>query len=243
MITLKTLINELRQAFGEKMKLPFAICYSQTPAGEEVAMPHCMFEALPMIEQGKIITFSAEKLHCGGGRLYCGYNSYNPAIGRFVSGKEYYKKTPEMVDEFIKSMNLHLTDKPYLNFARIDRLESLEGVEGIVFIGNADVISGLTAWAWYDNNDRESVSCQWSSGCSATISLLTIENRDKGKRTFLGMFDLSVRKWLKADEMSFAIPMSRLNDMAETLNKCALFNSPAWQGVKERINCFHCSEK
>lgn len=236
MKALNIFIKELRQAFGENMKLPFAIWYSETPAGEEVAMPHCMFEALSLIEEGKIITFSKEKLHCGGGRIYCGYNSYTPAIGKFVSGKEFYKQTPEMVDEYVNSLGIRLADKPYLNFARIDQLDSLDGTEGVVFMGNADIISGLTAWVWYDSNEHEAISCQWASGCSALVCFMTNENRNNGKRTFLGMFDLSVRKWVKPDEMSFGIPMNRLKEMTETLSQCALFNSPAWQGVKERIN-------
>lgn len=49
MIALKTFIANLHQAFGDNFKLPFAVWYSETPAGEEVAMPHCMFEALPSI--------------------------------------------------------------------------------------------------------------------------------------------------------------------------------------------------
>lgn len=239
MATIDAFIANLRHAFGENMKLPFAVWYSDIPAGEEVAMPHCMFEALPLIEEGKIITFSKEKLHCGGGRIYCGFNPYTSAIGKFVSGKEFYKQTPEMVDEFVNAMSIRLSEKPYLNFARIDRLDSLEGIEGIVFMGNADIISGLNVWAWYDNNDREAVTCQWSSGCSAVVCWMTAENQHNGKRTFLGMFDLSVRKWVRSDEMSFAIPMSRLKEMTETLQKCALWNSPAWQGIRKRINSAH----
>lgn len=234
MKAITTFIGELRRAFGENMKLPFAVWYSEKPAGEEVCMPHCMFEALPLIEEGKIITFSKEKLHCGGGRIYCGFNAYTPAIGKFVSGKEFYKQTPEMVDDFVGNMDIQISEKPYLNLARLDRLTGWNEIEGIVFMANPDFISGLNAWAWYDSNEPDAVSCLWSSGCSATICWLATENRQQGKRTFLGMFDLSVRKWVKADEMSFAIPMSRLEEMAETLPQCALFNSPAWQGVKER---------
>ena len=74
MIYTKQLISDLRNAFGENLKLPYAIWYSITPQGEEVALPHCMFDAMPMLEQGTVVTFSKEKLHCGGGRIYGGYN-------------------------------------------------------------------------------------------------------------------------------------------------------------------------
>ena len=49
------------------------------------------------------------------------------------------------------------------------------------------------------------------------------------------MLDLSVRTKLNANEMSFAIPLCRLEKMLTTLPECALTQSPAWMKVKARI--------
>jgi hypothetical protein len=235
MIRVQDFIADIHHVFGENQKLPIAVWYSDAPAGEEVAMPHCMFEALPIIERGTVVTFSKDKLHCGGGRLYCGFHPYNTAIGRFVSNTESYKKTPEMVDAYVSSMDIRLADKPYVNFGRIDKIESWNGIEGIVFLAEPDVLSGLCSWAFYDNNDESAVSSLFTSGCASFISLMTTENRRKGRRTFLGMMDLSARPWIKPTEMSFAIPLCRLQEMMDTLHDCALYSSPAWQKLKERI--------
>ena len=235
MIYTKQLISDLRNAFGENLKLPYAVWYSNTPQGEEVALPHCMFDAMPMLEQGTVVTFSKDKLHCGGGRIYCGYNPYIPAIGNFVSGKEHYKQTPDMVTEYVATMDMVLQEKPYLNIARIDQLETLEGTEGIVFMAHADVIAGLWSWTCYDNNAPDAVTCPFASGCATFITFITTENRNKGNRTFLGMLDLSVRTKVDANEMSFSIPLCRLEKMLETLSECALTQSPAWLKVKNRI--------
>ena len=235
MIYTKQLISDLRNAFGLGLKLPYAVWYSDAPEGEEVALPHCMFDAMPLLEQGAIVTFSKEKLHCGGGRIYCGYNRYIPSIGKFVSGTEHYKQTPEMVTQWVESMGMTLQDKPYLNIARIDRLETLDGTEGIVFMAHPDVIAGLWSWACYDNNAPDAVSCPFASGCATFITYITIENRNRGHRTFLGMLDLSVRTKVGPNEMSFAIPLCRLEEMVKTLPECALTLSPAWQKVKSRI--------
>ena len=236
MIDVKQLIANLRHAFGEKAKLPIAVWYSNEPAGEEVALPHCMFECLPQVENGQVVSFSKDKLHCGGGRVYSGFMPLNPGIPKFVSNVEHYKQTPEMVKQYVEDLDIKIQEKPYFNFARLDKLESLDGVEGLVFFGNADIISGLVSWAFYDNNAADAVSCQFSSGCCAMITFITTENRRHGHRTFLGMYDLSGRKFMKPDEQAFAIPLSRLETMVGTLHECALFASPAWETVKERIN-------
>ncbi|MCC8114591.1 MAG: DUF169 domain-containing protein [Bacteroidales bacterium] len=231
----KQLIDDLRQAFGEGMKLPIAVWYSDEAAGEEVALQHCMFAALPMVEQGQVVSFSKDKLHCGGGRVYSGFMPLNAGIPKFVSNVEHYKQTPEMVNEYVESLDIELQEKPYFNFARLDQMESLDGVEGLVFFGNADVISGLVAWAFYDTNEPDAVSCQFASGCCSMLTFITTENRKGGNRAFLGMYDLSVRKFLRPDEQALAIPLSRLVPMLETLHDCALFRSPAWTTVKERL--------
>ena len=54
-----------------------------------------------------------------------------------------------MVIDFIQQIGVLKAEKKYLHFARIDRIESLKEVEGVVFIANPDMLSGLTTWAYY----------------------------------------------------------------------------------------------
>ena len=79
-------------------------------------------------------------------------------IPAFVSEAEHYKKTPEQVRHYIASLDIQLTEKPYLNFVRIDRLTSLDEVEGILFFATPDRLSGLCSWAFYDNDSADAVS-------------------------------------------------------------------------------------
>lgn len=234
MINIKSFIADLRKVFGEGIKLPIAVWRSEEQAGEIAAMPHCMFAAIPELEVGKILSFTKEKLHCGG-RLYCGFAPLNPGIPNFVSNVERYKRTPDMVREYIERLGIELTSKPYLNFARIDRLESFEDIEGIFFLASPDIIAGLCAWAFYDHNEQDAVTCAFASGCCATITNLVNENKSGGYRTFLGMMDISVRPYIGQNEQSFAIPFCRLEEMTKTLHECCLWEAPAWQKLKKRI--------
>ena len=53
-----------------------------------------------------------------------------------------------MVIDFIQQIGVPRTENKYLHFARIDKVESLEEIEGVVFLANPDMLSGLTTWAF-----------------------------------------------------------------------------------------------
>lgn len=244
MIDFKTLIDNLRMVFPSNVRLPIAVWYSNEPAGELVNVPHCIFGALPQMNSGETVTFSEQTIKCGGGKTYCGFRPLNPNIPKFVSGKERYKQTPEMVSEYVENLGLKIPQPRYLNFVRIDNLPEHTAIEGIFFIDVPDVISGLSSWAYFDSNSNDAVQALFGSGCTSLVALIEAENRRHGRSCFLGMMDLSVRKFLAPNELSFAIPYSRLEEMAETLSECALMQESSWSVLKERIarSACNCSQ-
>ena len=66
-----------------------------------------------------------------------------------MSEKEHYKQTPELVIDIVNKIDVRRKDGKYLNFLRIDNLTSFDAVEGLLFLATADVLSGLSAWAFY----------------------------------------------------------------------------------------------
>jgi hypothetical protein len=153
----------------------------------------------------------------------------------FVSLKEKYKKTPEMVVDYIRGLGMHRAEKPYLNFVRIDQAASFDDTEGVLFFATPDVLSGLCGWAFFDNNEPDAVVSLFGSGCSTVVSMTVVENARNGHRCFLGLFDPSVRPFVGRDELSFTIPFSRLVTMMDTIKECFLFDSHAWKKVKARM--------
>ena len=131
-----------------------------------------------------------------------------------------------MVIEFIRQLGVPRAEKKYLHFARIDRIESLKEVEGVVFIANPDMLSGLTTWAYYDNNAEDGVVSMFGSGCSCIVTQATIENRKGGKRTFIGFFDPSVRPYFEPDKL----------EMCGTMRQSCLFDTHAWGKIRERMD-------
>ena len=141
-----------------------------------------------------------------------------------------------MVVEFIEQLGVSLTNRKYLNFVRIDRVETFDKVEGILFLATPDILSGLTTWAYFDNNSEDAVTSMFGSGCSAVVTNTVIENSRGGKRTFIGLFDPSVRPHVEANILSFVIPISRFKEMYYTMRESSLFDTHAWNKIRERIN-------
>ena len=196
---IQTFIQNFREAFGKNAELPLVFWYSDEQKGETEKINGCFFKGMRTVRDGGIISLNAENIGCGGGKFYTGFTEMPERVPTFVSLKEKYKQTPEMVIDFIQQIGVPRTENKYLHFARIDKVESLEEIEGVVFLANPDMLSGLTTWAFYDNNAADCVVSTFGSGCSAVVTQATIENRKGGKRTFLGFFDPSVRPHFEAD--------------------------------------------
>ena len=229
-------INNYKEAFGETPELPFVFWYSDIPVVDTQKINGCFFKGLETVRAGNPISLSIETIGCGGGKFYTGFTDMPERIPNFVSLKEKYKKTPEMVLEFVKDLGVTRTSKPYLNFARVDTIDSFDGIEGLLFLATPDVLSGLATWAYFDNNSEDAVTSAFGSGCSAVVTNAVIENKRNGRRTFIGFFDPSVRPYVEANVLSFVIPMSRFKDMYYTIRDTSLFDTHAWNKIRDRIS-------
>lgn len=230
-----TFITNYQEAFGKHAELPIAFWYSDQMEAPTEKVNGCLFKCMKRVRDGEAVSLSTETITCGGGKFYTGFSDMPERVPGFVSLKEKYKKTPEMVLDFIKDVQVPKTDKAYLNFVRIDRISSFDKVEGILFLASPDMLSGLATWAYFDNNAPDSVASPFGSGCSSVITQTVIENRIEGRRTFLGFFDPSVRPYFEADLLSFTIPMSRFKEMYHTMRESCLFDTHAWGKIKERL--------
>lgn len=232
---IKEFLLNYRQAFGSKASLPLLFGYSDKPIANTEKIGGCFFKGLQAARDGQPVSLSADVIGCGGGKLYTGFSDIPERVPGFVSLKEKYKKTPEMVVDYVNGLGMNRAEKPYLNFIRIDKAESFEGIEGIFFYATPDMLSGLCGWAFFDINEPDAVVSCFGSGCSTVVSMTVVENARQGHRCFIGLLDPSVRPWVGKDELSFTIPFSRFTQMMETMKDCFLFDSHAWQKMKARL--------
>lgn len=229
-------ISQYREFFGPAVGLPIAVIYTDQPLDKGKGVPGCMFKQFHRAYNGDTVTLSADNFTCIGGKFYTGLGPANPGIFNFVSAVEKYKQTPATAKASIEAIGPKLSDKPFINFIRIDRLDAFDNIEGLMFFATPDVISGLFMWANFDQEDVNAVQSPFGSGCSATVTALVNENRRNGKHCYLGMFDPSARIYFKKDILSFSIPMSRFAEMQDTLPQCCVAESAAWLKLRKRIN-------
>lgn len=232
----KRFTEDFHEAFGPRAGLPLVFWYSARPAGRAEKTAGCFFKALSAAREGQCVSFNAETIGCGGGKFYAGFAPMPERVPSFVAEKERYKQTPAMVTEFIARLELKPAPDVWLNFDRIDRAEVPDRWEGVLFFATPDQLAGLVSWACYDDNDDDAVVAPFGSGCSTVVSQAVRENRQGGRRTFLGLFDPSVRPWVGATELGFVIPRSRFAQMQSTMRSCCLFGTHAWSKVRARID-------
>ncbi len=228
-------LTDYREAFGEHAPLPLLFYYSDQALAETEKTNGCFFKRLNDVREGHPASLNAENIGCGGGKFYTGFAPMGEHIPTFVSQKERYKQTPEMVTDYIHTLDIQQTNKAYLNFIRLDQATTFDNMEGLLFFATPDILSGLCTWAFFDNNAPDAVTTLFGSGCSVVVTAAVRENRLKGKRTFLGLFDPSVRPYVGANELSFVIPASRFASMCNTMRQSCLFDTHAWSKVRARI--------
>ena len=234
-MTPQQFVLKFREAFGEAAPLPIALWYGDTAVNAESRVPRCMIGAIRKVCEGGALTLTSENVQCGGGGLYTAFRPMQERVPTFVSEVEHYKKRPDQVHSYVESLDIEITNKPYLNFVRVDKLDSWDAVEAVVFFATTDILSGLCTWTFFDNDAEDAVVTKFASGCAAVITFATVENRKGGRRAFLGMFDPSARPLVPKDELTFAVPMYRFKEMLQTMPNSALYEH-AFSVVRRRIN-------
>lgn len=233
---IQNFLHKYKEAFGDTAPLPIAFGYSQTSVVTEIKkVPRCIIGAIRKVCEGESLTLTANNVLCGGGSLYTAFAPMQERIPQFVSETEHYKQTPEQVKEYIRHLDIHQTEKPYLNFTRMDKLSSLDNVDGILFFATPDMLSGLCTWTFYDNDADDAVSTRFASGCCSIVTFAIQENRKNGRSCFIGMLDPSARPLVPANELTFVIPIYRFREMIQTMENSALFQK-AYSIVRKRMN-------
>ena len=167
---IESFLQRYRDALGDAAPLPVVFGYGDEPVAEIRKIPRCMIGAIRRVCEEGALTLCADNVLCGGGSLYTAFAPMQERIPGFVSEVEHYKQTPGQVREYIRRLDIRPTEKPFLNFVRMDRLASLDGMEGVLFFATPDILSGLCAWAFYDNDADDAVSTRFASGCCSIVT-------------------------------------------------------------------------
>jgi len=243
---LKERFSSLWTKHFDGAQLPICLFYSEDDSYKRLLLPVkgrlCLIGQLATVFRGEDLAFMGETIGCPGGRRYLGFtHALMPNFEFFLScgipGQlegERYKKTPELVREFMKDSPVFSAPAKYAVFKRWDRLAGEDTPEVVIFFAPPDVLSGLFTLAGFDEKERNSVIAPFGAGCATIAQYPLLEAKGTEQRSVLGMFDVSARPAVPAQVLSFAVPMAKFVRMIGNMDESFLITE-SWAKVKSRI--------
>lgn len=243
----KSKFIKLWKQFFNEAPPPITFSYMNKPVKAEAVelgkVPRCIIGGLVLAQKGQNLAFSAETVGCPGGKRYLGFSeSLMPDFEYFLScgipGKlegERYKKTPEMVKEYMKKHAPSMkAPAKYIVFKRWDMLEKEDNPEVVIFFATPDIISGLFTLASFDEAEQNTIITPFGSGCASVVQYPYMEINKENPRTVIGMFDVSARPFVSKDVLSFSAPISKFQRMVDNMEESFLITE-SWRKVQKRI--------
>jgi hypothetical protein len=241
-----TFTSQWKKYFG-RSQLPICYFYTDEASQEDVEDTRqegrCLICNLGRVLDGHPYVYDANSPGCSGGKRYTGFaQELRPDFEYFLScgipGEmegERYKKTPELVQEYLSQHPAFEAPRHYLVFKRWDRVRKDEQPLAVVFFAKPDVLAGLFALANFDRADPYGVITPMGSGCSSIVDYPYREARSEQPRAVLGMFDVSARPCVDGEVLTFTVPMKRCQELVAQMEESFL-TTKSWQLVRKRLN-------
>jgi uncharacterized protein (DUF169 family) len=246
-MTLKSKFMTLWKKYFNDSPLPITFYYTDEEGrGEKVKAgsgPRCVIGAMVKVREGQSFAFNVDTVGCPGGKRYLGFTeNLMPDFKYFLScgipGKlegERYKKTPEMVEEYMKNHAPAMkAPGKFIVFKRWDMLEKIDDPAVVIFFAAPDVLSGLFTLASFDEAGQNTVIAPFGSGCASIVQYPFMEVKEPQPRCVIGMFDVSARPFVPDNALTFSAPMSKFNRMVNNMEESFLI-TPSWKKVQKRI--------
>lgn len=202
----------------------------------------CAIAMLAAAANGKIAAFTAETTTCTGGRAGLGFAKYPlgwieyflSCGGNGVERCERYKKNPDVAREFICDVSNALIEKlpprkKFLLFKPLDKVAE-EIPDVIIFLVNADQLSGLVTLANYDSARHDGSKILFGAGCAQTVLYPMSEKNF----CFVGLTDPSARKFIDKKLLALSMSYEKFLQLEEIAHESFL-TADAWQKIFKRI--------
>jgi uncharacterized protein (DUF169 family) len=227
--------------------LPIAYYYADQVREEDLAetvnLDRCLIGNLKRVQDGYAFVYDVHTPGCSGGKRYTGFSKtlrrkFEYFLSCGIPGElegERYKKSPQLVKEYLENHPAFEAPGKYLVFKRLDKLAQEEKPLAVIFFATPDVLSGLFTLANYDRADPYGVICPMGSGCSSIINQPYLEAQSENPRCILGMFDVSARPCVPEGKLTFTIPMQRFEQMVANMEESFL-KTHSWDLVRKRLS-------
>jgi len=235
-----------KRFFGEA-ELPIAFYYTDEEGRAELVKPNtiarrCVISALSLVRKGGALCFDAESIGCSGGQQCLGFRETAEPDDKYLLSSgipgevegERYLKTPEIAAEWLKLMPSFKAPARFIVFKRWDSLNEADDPDVVIFFACPDVLSGLLALANFDQTEPNIAFTPYTSGCGSIVLYPFLEKDAVRLRAVIGLFDISARRHIPENTLSFAVSMRKFEQMVRNMEESFLTTN-SWKAVQKRI--------
>jgi uncharacterized protein (DUF169 family) len=193
-------------------------------------------------KKGVAAYFDQARFGCLGAAFFLGYlkpqletivHYVSTGIPNILEG-ECYLESPAVTRLFYETLDPRPAPAPFCVFKPLSQFTAEETPEVVIFFARAESISGLNQLATFVTNDFEAVQSPFGAGC-ANILTWPLKYLERGQlKAVLGGWDPSDRKFLKPDEITFAVPHEMFQRMAARWPESFL-TKHSWATVRKKI--------
>jgi hypothetical protein len=127
-----------------------------------------------------------------------------------------------------------MTEVPseYVVFKPWEQVTEQDNPELLVIFANADQLSALVVMADYSRGTNQSVTAPFCAACQS-ILFGYAEAKKESPRGVIGFFDISQRRAVDREILTFTVPFKMLQEM-ETGVEGSFLQMHAWRKLQER---------
>ncbi|HEX3031459.1 MAG TPA: DUF169 domain-containing protein [Bacillota bacterium] len=193
----------------------------------------CVGKMLIAASKGRIAFFDRKSFGCPGGGVGLGFgNQYeqtrfpidyllstgNEEIAAQMGGMkilaegERFFKSPELVRKWVQDLPITDVAADYVVFKPLDQITDQEQPELVLFFANPDQLSALVVLSGYNRETSECVTAPFGAACQSILFGYR-EAAQALPRAIIGFFDISQRKKVDKDLLSFTVPYKMFLEM------------------------------
>ncbi|WP_418790859.1 DUF169 domain-containing protein [Phosphitispora sp. TUW77] len=148
-----------------------------------------------------------------------------------AEGERFYKN-PEIAGKWVNS--LPFTDVPteYVVFKPWEHVTERDEPKLIVFFANADQLSALVVMADYSRGTNQSITAPFGAACQSILFGYAEAEKDN-PRGVIGFFDISQRKAVDKETLTFTVPYKMFKEMEANVAGSFL-DMHVWHKLQER---------